>query len=77
MKKLVLICAQASSRSGYGDHARDIVHSFIKHDKYDIKIIDVRWGDCPRNALDKNNNQDNKTNYKIRIQKKILMKKKD
>ena len=58
MKKLMLICAPVSSRSGYGDHARDIVHSFIKHDKYDIKILDVRWGDCPRNALDKNNNQD-------------------
>ncbi len=31
---------------------------FIEHDKYDIKILDVRWGDCPRNALDKNNEND-------------------
>ena len=44
MKKLMLICAPVSSRSGYGDHARDLVYSFIKHDKYDIKIIDVPWG---------------------------------
>ena len=55
MKKYMLICAPVSSRSGYGEHARDLVHSFIEHDKYDIEIADVRWGDCPRNALDMNN----------------------
>jgi len=53
MKKLMLICAPVSSRSGYGDHARDLVHSFIKHDKYDIRIFDVPWGETPRDALDK------------------------
>ena len=31
MKKFMLICAPVSSRSGYGDHARDLVHSFIKN----------------------------------------------
>ena len=60
MKKLMLICAPVSSRSGYGDHARDLVRSFIEHDKYDIQIQDVPWGDCPRNALDKNNLNDKK-----------------
>ena len=53
MKKLMLICAPVTSRSGYGDHARDLVHSFIKHDKYDIRIFDVPWGETPRDALDK------------------------
>ena len=53
MKKLMLICAPVSSRSGYGDHARDLVRSFFSHDKYDIKIWDVPWGETPRNALDK------------------------
>ena len=52
MKKLMLICAPVSSRSGYGDHARDLVYSFCKSGKFDIKILDVRWGECPRNALD-------------------------
>ncbi len=52
MKKLMLICAPVSSRSGYGDHARDLVRSFIKHDKYEIKIFDVNWGETPRDALD-------------------------
>ncbi len=60
MKKLMLICAPVSSRSGYGDHARDLVWSFIEHNKYDVKIIDVPWGDCPRNALKKHNKNDKK-----------------
>ena len=52
MKKLMLICAPVTSRSGYGDHARDLVRSFLKIDKFDIKIWDVNWGSTPRNALD-------------------------
>lgn len=57
-KKLLLVTAPVTSRSGYGAHARDLVWSFLQHDKYDVKILDVRWGDCPRNALDKNNKND-------------------
>ena len=60
MKKVMLICAPVSSRSGYGDHARDLVRSFIEHDKYNVKILDVPWGECPRNALDGNNINDKK-----------------
>ena len=52
MKKLMLICAPVSSRSGYGDHARDLVRSLIEHNKYDIKIQDVPWGETSRDALD-------------------------
>ena len=54
----MLICAPVTSRSGYGAHSRDLVWSFLSHDKYDIKIIDVRWGDCPRNALNSENEND-------------------
>jgi glycosyltransferase involved in cell wall biosynthesis len=53
MKKVMLICAPVSSRSGYGDHARDLVRAFLKLDKFNIKILDVNWGETPRNALDK------------------------
>ena len=56
----MLIVAPVSSRSGYGDHARDLVHSFMDSDKFDIKIWDVPWGDCPRNALDENNENNRK-----------------
>ena len=44
MKKVMLICAPVSSRSGYGDHARDLTHSFLKHDKYDVKINSLFTG---------------------------------
>ena len=52
MERIMLITAPVTSRSGYGDHARDLVRAFIKHDKYDINIFDVPWGETPRNALD-------------------------
>ena len=52
MKKVMLICAPVTSRSGYGDHARDLVRAFLKIDKFNIKILDVNWGATPRNALD-------------------------
>ena len=55
MKKFMVICAPVTSRSGYGAHSRDLVKSFIDSDKYNIKILDVPWGDCPRNALEENN----------------------
>ena len=60
MKKFMLICAPMTSRSGYGAHARDLIKSFMEHDKYDIQVFDVPWGSTPRNALDKNNVDDKK-----------------
>ena len=51
MKQKLVISCPASSRSGYGDHARDIVNSLLNIDKFNIDIFDVRWGDTPRNAL--------------------------
>ena len=50
-RSLVLVTAPVATRSGYGAHARDIVRSLIKLDKYDIKIMPVRWGMTPQNAL--------------------------
>ncbi len=59
-KLLTLICAPVTSKSGYGYHARDLVWSLLENERYEIKILDVRWGECPRNALDKNNPNDKK-----------------
>jgi glycosyltransferase involved in cell wall biosynthesis len=53
--KSLLICAPITSRSGYGAHARDLFRAFYELKRFDIKILDVRWGDCPRNALDPDN----------------------
>ena len=58
MNQLMLICAPVTSRSGYGSHSRDLVNSLISLNKFDIKILDVRWGECPRNALNKNDEKD-------------------
>ncbi len=39
------------TRSGYGDHCRDLMKSLRKIDKYDIKIIPLRWGNTPQNQV--------------------------
>jgi hypothetical protein len=40
MKKIKLvICAPYPSRSGYGSHARDIITSIFKMNKYNISLI--------------------------------------
>ena len=52
MKKLLVLQGPVSSRSGYGDHTRDILKSLIEMDKFDIKVVDLRWGDCPRNGIE-------------------------
>ena len=51
MKQTLVISCPASSRSGYGDHSRDLIRSLIAMDRFDIKIMDQRWGNCPRTAL--------------------------
>ena len=57
-KPVCLVTAPVATRSGYGAHSRDIVRSLIKLDKYDIKIMSVRWGNTPMNALDIDNPND-------------------
>ena len=51
----MLIQAPVATRSGYGNHSRDLIESLIDMDKFDIKIMSLRWGDCSMNALDENN----------------------
>ena len=51
MKPLMLITGPVATRSGYGSHSRDIVHSLIDMDKFDIKIMSVRWGNTSMNAF--------------------------
>tara|TARA_A100001011_G_scaffold344705_1_gene379894 strand:+ start:1473 stop:2837 length:1365 start_codon:yes stop_codon:yes gene_type:complete len=51
MKRLVVMVAPFSTRSGYGDHARSIFYSIMDRDDIDVKCIDVKWGSTPRNHL--------------------------
>lgn len=50
-KPTLLFIAPVMSRSGYGSHARDIVRSLIKMDRFRIFIWPIRWGSTPLNAL--------------------------
>ena len=58
MKPLILITGPVATRSGYGSHSRDLVRSLIAMDKFDVKINSLRWGNCPMNALDKDDPND-------------------
>jgi glycosyltransferase involved in cell wall biosynthesis len=51
MKPTLIFQAPVATRSGYGDHARDLLHSLYKLDKFDIKVISTRWGNTPMDAL--------------------------
>ena len=55
IKPLILVTAPVETRSGYGNHSRDICQALIEMDKYDVRIQSVRWGSTPPNALEKDN----------------------
>ena len=52
MKPMLLVQGPVATRSGYGEHARDLIRALISIDKWDIKVINTRWGNTPMNALD-------------------------
>jgi len=51
-KPILVFQGPIFTRSGYGDHCRDLMKSLRKMDKYDIKIIPLRWGNTPQNQVD-------------------------
>ncbi len=55
MKPTLIFQAPVATRSGYGDHARDLLHSLYKLDRFDIKVISTRWGATPMDALNYDN----------------------
>jgi glycosyltransferase involved in cell wall biosynthesis len=52
--------APLASRSGYGDHARDLAYSLIKYksDLFDYKFVNVGWGACPNTEFNNNNHEE-------------------
>lgn len=54
-KPNLVFCGPVTTRSGYGEHARDLLQSLIESDKYNIKVIPINWGETPMNALDDSN----------------------
>jgi glycosyltransferase involved in cell wall biosynthesis len=51
-KPLLVFQAPIATRSGYGDHSRDILKSLFDLDKYDVKIVPTRWGNTPQDQID-------------------------
>ena len=64
-KPLLVVQGPVATRSGYGDHSRDLVRSLISLDKYDIRIVSMRWGNTPMNGLNPNNESDKQIIDKI------------
>ena len=52
IKPVCVIQGPVASRSGYGDHMRQICDALINSGKFDVKIIPMRWGVCPNTMLD-------------------------
>ncbi len=55
MKQTLIFQAPVATRSGYGDHSRDLLYSLYTLNKFDIKIISTRWGTTPMDALNYDN----------------------
>jgi len=51
-KPLLVFQAPVATRSGYGDHSRDILKSIFDLDRYDVKIVPTRWGNTPQDQID-------------------------
>ena len=46
MKNTFVISCPIDTYSGYGARSRDLVKSIIELNKYDVKILPQRWGNC-------------------------------
>ena len=51
-KPILVFQAPIATRSGYGDHSRDILKSLFELDKYDVKVVPTRWGTTPQDQID-------------------------
>ena len=51
-KPLLVFQGPVFTRSGYGDHSRDILRSIYSSKKYDVKIVPMRWGNTPQNQTE-------------------------
>jgi len=55
MKPFIVVQGPVATRSGYGNHTRDLVTGLIQSNKYDIQIVSLPWGATPMDALKPNN----------------------
>jgi len=57
MKPLFIISCPIDTYSGYGARSRDLVKAIIELDKYDVKILPQRWGNCPWGFIEDNSEE--------------------
>jgi hypothetical protein len=48
-KPLFIISSPYDTYSGYGARSRDLIKAIIETDKYDVKLLSQRWGECAWN----------------------------
>lgn len=53
-KPVFVISSPFDTYSGYGARARDVIKAIIELDKYDVKLIPQRWGNCAWNFCEDN-----------------------
>jgi len=51
-KPILVFQSPIATRSGYGDHSRDILKSLFDLDIYDVKIVPTKWGNTPQDQID-------------------------
>jgi hypothetical protein len=51
-KETLVFQAPVFTRSGYGDHSRDLLKSLKAMDRFDIKVVPMRWGNTPQNQIE-------------------------
>ena len=54
MKNTFVISCPIDTYSGYGARSRDLVKSIIELNKYDVKIMPQRWGNCAFGFIETN-----------------------
>jgi len=53
-KPVFVISCPIDTYSGYGARSRDIVKAIVELEKYDVKILPQRWGNCPFGFIQNN-----------------------
>jgi len=65
MKPYIVVMGPVATRSGYGNHMRDLCISLIDSDKYEVDIISLPWGNTPMDALKADNEEHQRISSRI------------
>lgn len=66
-KPELVFCGPVATRSGYGEHSRDLLLSLIEMDRFNISVISINWGETPMNALNPDNEDHKKILSRIKV----------